>query len=293
MCAYLIILADNVTRVVGYYVQESIFAERAFVILISTLLIILPLSLARNLSFLGNFSLLALVSVFFIIMAIVVEAPGTISATPISLMRWSFIDSLGIISFAFVCHHNSFEIHDSLEIPSISSFATVTHFSTGISFLASVILAIPAYLCFSSATEANVLNNFAMSSLAINIARIGFAISLILTYPLDCFVAREVLIATLFGQTPPDWAHHLVTTLLVSVTLAVALGYTNLELVLELTGGLAASGLAFIFPAACYLKLAPDDEYSHHTRIMAKCLLIFGALVLVASTGNTLYRILH
>lgn len=291
MCAYVIILADNVTRVAGFYLPESILAERAFVILVTTIFGMLPLSLSRNLNFLGNFSLLALVSVVFIIFAIVLEAPVALTPGPINLVGWGFLDSLGIISFAFVCHHNSFEIHDSLEIPSVSSFAVVTHMSTGISLLASMILSVPVYLCFGEETEANVLNNFGMTSTAINVARVLLAVSLGLTYPLDCFVAREVLSTTLFGAKPPEWSHYLITSTLVSVTTAVCLGYTNLEMILEITGGFAASALAFIFPAACYLKLSPDDQYSRTTRTLSKGLFVFGVFVLLASTVSTILRL--
>lgn len=229
---------------------------------------------------------------FFIIFAIVVEAPVTLSTDPITWISWGFIDSLGIVSFAFVCHHNSFEIHDSLEIPSVSSFSKVTHFSTSISLIASTLLSVPAYLCFGQDTNANVLNNFGMNSGAINIARVLLAISLLLTYPLDCFVARKVLSNTLFGRDIPTWAHYVITSILVSITTAVTLGYTNLEIVLELTGGLAASGLAFIFPAACYLKLAPIDQNSPNLRGLSKALIVFGVFVLSSSTASTLYRTL-
>lgn len=54
MCAFVIILADNVTRVASYYSPDSIFTDRAIVIIIATLLVMLPLSMSKNLEFLGS-----------------------------------------------------------------------------------------------------------------------------------------------------------------------------------------------------------------------------------------------
>lgn len=296
MCAYTIIMADNLSTVGAHYLPGTIFASRPLVILLCTLLILLPLSLVRQIGSLGSFSLLALLSVVFIIMAILFEAPGAIiSDEPVRLVSGHFVNALGIFSFAFVCHHNSFEIHDSLEIPSISSFTTVTHASTAISLLASMALTIPAYLCFSTDTQANVLNNFGPNSFAINMARLSLAVSLMLTYPLDCLVARQVITEALLGPSTSSSyhlpiLHPLITSLLVGITLTVGIGYTNLEMILELTGGVAASGLAFIFPAACYLKLAPGHDQVSRRGRLARLLLCFGILVLLTSTISTLYR---
>jgi solute carrier family 38 (sodium-coupled neutral amino acid transporter), member 11 len=50
---------------------------------------------------------------------------------------------------------------------------------------------------------------------------------------------------------------------------------------LEITGGASATALAFIFPAACYLKLAHPDApwYSRH-KIGAVACVAFGAMVM-------------
>ena len=36
--------------------------------------------------------------------------------------------AIGVISFAFVCHHNSLLIYGSLKTPTMDRFATVTHY---------------------------------------------------------------------------------------------------------------------------------------------------------------------
>jgi solute carrier family 38 (sodium-coupled neutral amino acid transporter), member 11 len=51
---------------------------------------------------------------------------------------------------------------------------------------------------------------------------------------------------------------------------------------LEITGGVSATALAFIFPAACYLKLTPGTWLSR-AKISAMLCVIFGIVVMSIS----------
>jgi len=64
----------------------------------------------------------------------------------------------------------------------------------------------------------------------------------------------------------------------------VALITCDLGVMLEITGGVSATTLAFIFPAACYLKLS-DPHVPWHARSKLPAVLCagFGVIVLVMS----------
>ena len=51
-------------------------------------------------------------------------------------------------------------------------FARVTHYSTGISMVACMIMAIVGFLTFGDKTQGNVLNNFPNDNIMVNIARL-------------------------------------------------------------------------------------------------------------------------
>lgn len=51
-------------------------------------------------------------------------------------------------------------------------FAMVTHYSTGVSVLMCLTMAITGFLGFGSKTEGNVLNNFPSDNILVNIARL-------------------------------------------------------------------------------------------------------------------------
>lgn len=83
--------------------------------------------------------------------------------------RWSFVgpgvvQAIGVISFAFVCHHNSLLIYGSLKTPTLDRFTKVTHISTAISLVACATLAISAFVVFTDKTQGNILNNFSRVS---------------------------------------------------------------------------------------------------------------------------------
>lgn len=68
--------------------------------------------------------------------------------------------------------HNSLLIYGSLQTPTMKRFAKVTHYSTFVSMIACLLMALAGFLTFGDKTEGNVLNNFPADNLMVNIARL-------------------------------------------------------------------------------------------------------------------------
>lgn len=81
-----------------------------------------------------------------------------------SIIEPGIFQAIGVISFAFVCHHNSLLIYGSLRTPTLDRFATVTHISTAMSLVASSTMAVAGYMTFTDKTQGNILNNFSSVS---------------------------------------------------------------------------------------------------------------------------------
>lgn len=88
------------------------------------------------------------------------------------LINSGVFQAIGVISFAFVCHHNSLLIYGSLKTPTMDRFARVTHYSTGVSMCACLVMALAGYLSFGEKTQGNVLNNFSSDNVMVNVARL-------------------------------------------------------------------------------------------------------------------------
>ncbi|WFD49594.1 hypothetical protein GLX27_004278 [Malassezia furfur] len=166
------------------------------------------------------------------------------------------IRSISVISFAFVCHHNSLLIYGSLKEPSMDKFKTITHYSTLIAAVAALSMSVAGYWSFEDKTLSNVLNNFPQTDTVVNIARFCFGLNMFTTLPLECFVCREVLETYFFRGEYERRRHIVLTTALVVSAMFVSLLTCDLGVVLEVTGGLSATALAFFFPSICYLKLS-------------------------------------
>jgi len=140
----------------------------------------------------------------------------------------------------------------------MDKFRTITHYSTLISAVAAISMAVAGYWSFEDKTLSNVLNNFPQSDTVVNIARFCFGLNMFTTLPLECFVCREVLETYFFGGEYERRRHIVLTTSLVLSAMVISLLTCDLGIVLELTGGLSATALAFCFPSVCYLKLSHD-----------------------------------
>ncbi|KAK5827210.1 transmembrane amino acid transporter protein-domain-containing protein [Linnemannia elongata] len=297
MCAYTVIVGDTLPHVLQALIPGiedwpvlGFLARRSFVIIFCTVLISFPLSLYRDISKLAKTSAVAMVALVVIIIAVVIEgprAPMEIRGDPDAV--WSFarpevFQSIGVISFAFVCHHNSFLIFGSLQKPTMNRVKLVTHMSMSVSLLACLILALSGYLAFSDKTQGNILNNFPSENFIINIARFCFGVNMFTTLPLEAFVCREVIETYYFPGAPFSMKRHtIITTGLVGTALIIALMTCDLGFVLEVTGGFSATALAFILPPLCYLKLASGPVWSTKKIAHIACL-GFGIAVMILST---------
>ena len=144
----------------------SLLGSRQFIIALCTICVSYPLSLYRDISKLSRASGLALIGMVIIVTSVLIESPHVtpeLKGDPnqrFTVLGPGVFQAIGVISFAFVCHHNSLLIYVSLKTPTLDRFAKVTHVSTAMSLVACCTLAISAYVVFTDKTQGNILNNF-------------------------------------------------------------------------------------------------------------------------------------
>ncbi|KAH7094361.1 transmembrane amino acid transporter protein-domain-containing protein [Paraphoma chrysanthemicola] len=296
MVAFCVIVGDTIPTV-----MQSLFpslddmaflwllTDRRAVMILLILGISYPLSLYRDIAKLAKASGFALVSMSVIIVTVITQA-FRVPAESRGQLRGSLIihsgifEAIGVISFAFVCHHNSLLIYGSLRKPTIDRFSRVTHYSTSISLVACLVMALSGYLTFGDKTLGNVLNNFPKDNLMVNIARLFFGLNMLTTLPLEAFVCREVMNNYWFPDDPFHPNRHLIfSTSLVVTALALSLLTCDLGVVFELFGATSACALAFILPPLCYIKLSKKSSKTY----LAMAVVAFGCTVMVISIIKT------
>ncbi|KAI9572182.1 amino acid transporter [Boletus coccyginus] len=298
MCAFGIIIGDTIPHVIRSIFPTlykipilSLFVNRQFIIALCTICVSYPLSLHRDIHKLSRASGLALIGMLIIVTSVLIEGQHVdpeLKGDPskrLTLVGPGVFQAIGVISFAFVCHHNSLLIYGSLRTPTLDRFTRVTHISTAISLVACCVLAISAFWVFTNKTRGNILNNFSPSDTLINVARFCFGLNMFTTLPLELFVCREVIEQYFFSHESFSPQRHLFfTSTILCASMLLSLITCDLGVTLEITGGVSATALAFVFPAACYLKLTdPRVPFYSRTKLPAAACLVFGILVLVVS----------
>ncbi|XP_062862735.1 putative sodium-coupled neutral amino acid transporter 11 [Trichomycterus rosablanca] len=289
MISYNIITGDTLTKVfqrIPGVSPDQILANRHFVIGISTIFFTFPLSLYRDVAKLGKVSLVSMLLTLAIVIIVVIRATTLESQIPLSkdawvFARWDAVQAVGVMSFAFICHHNSFLIYESLKEPTLSNWTRVTHVSVGSAALVSVLFAAAGYVTFTVYTQGDLFENYCKNDNLATFGRFCYGLSIITTFPLECFVTREVVSNVFFNGRLSNTAHILITLLIVLVVTAISLCFDCLGVVLELNGVLSATPLLFILPSACFLKLSGGHWFQRKNLIPTLILLVGGFVMII------------
>jgi sodium-coupled neutral amino acid transporter 11 len=229
---------------------------------------ILPLALLKNMAALSKTSLLSIISVLFILGVVVkvwltgagdARVPVTAAERELRFIDTAFFPAIGVISFAFVCHHACFIVYNTLRDNTEARWATTVHLSLLIATSVMFTLAVAAFLTFRGVMAGSFITNYSKTDPLCNIMRCVFAMAQTLTYPLELFVARHSVHALAFpAEKWTDAQHYTITALLWGSSLSIALNVADLGAVLELTGGVAAVSIGFLMPAVLHIKMTPE-----------------------------------
>ncbi|XP_067597798.1 putative sodium-coupled neutral amino acid transporter 11 isoform X1 [Pseudorca crassidens] len=287
MISYNIITGDTLSKVfqrIPGVDPENLLIGHHFIIVLSTVAFTLPLSLYQDIAKLGKISLISTVLTTLILGIVMARVVSLGPHIPKTEDAWIFakpnaIQAVGVMSFAFICHHNCFLVYGSLEEPTVAKWSRIIHVSTLISVFISILFATCGYLTFTGYTQGDLFENYCRNDDLVTFGRFCYGVTVILTYPIECFVTREVIANVFFGGTLSSVLHIIITVVIITVATLVSLLIDCLGIVLELNGVLCAAPLIFIIPSACYLKLS-EEPRTHSDKIMSCVMLPIGAVVM-------------
>lgn len=189
--AYLIIIKDTVPVALNFTddIENGNFMETEMVMFVTSVLIIVPLSVQRdmaNLSFTSFSSVLADV-ILVILVAVFSPMPNNVGDIFKAIFKNAFNSrlfiGLGVLSTAMACQHSAFIVSGSLEDKTPERWGRVTFRSIGVAWLLCTIMGVTGYLGFEEDTKGDILNNFDEDSKVANGGRILLAITMFFTYP--------------------------------------------------------------------------------------------------------------
>ena len=213
-----------------------------------------------------------------------------------------------------MCHHNTFLLYCSIDNTSLTKWNKVTHASILVSFITMVLMAFGGYATFTESVQGDLLNNYCWNDDLMNVSRLLFSITILLTFPIECFVCREVFFNFIGSHETQSWAKHVgLTVALVGLAYLCSLITNCLGVVLEINvrrilllstkqqphliqhkfqGLVGAVPLAFIIPAVCYLRLEEGPLMSRK-KAPALILAVFGLAVTILGTIIVANKVNH
>jgi amino acid permease len=233
--AYMLIIADTSVVVLSNCCGSLWwgFSDRTIVVACVSSLVLLPLSLYRNMAHLEKWSFLSLCSIVAIAVLLIyvllsgfggsalgkalhynhsllghpnrlhggsdyndnnsTTAPGDLQHLLFDVHP-RWPSAMGTVAFAFCCQQYSFFVFGTLHNPTRSRWCRVSAISTLAALVLSLLLGVAGYLEFGPAvTLPNVLDNFPPDDTLANVIRIVLTATMLLTFPLDFFVVRYTL----------------------------------------------------------------------------------------------------
>lgn len=198
--SYLIIIGDLMPGVVLGFADEStlvpFLVDRRFWIT-AFMLIVIPLSFLRRLDSLKYTSVVALISIGYLVILVVYHfaAKDTIDhyTSPLRIVSWAspvaFLSSFPVIVFAYTCHQNMFSILNEIADNSHFRTTSVIVASIGSAGLIYLLVAFTGYISFGNEVGGNIVAQYTPSKSA-TIGRAAIVVLVMFSYPLQVHPCR-------------------------------------------------------------------------------------------------------
>ncbi|KAI9780548.1 MAG: hypothetical protein M1839_006666 [Geoglossum umbratile] len=301
--SYLIIIGDLMPGVVRGLSESAgqleFLVDRHFWVT-AFMLVVIPLSFLRRLDSLKYTSVVALISIGYLVVLVVAHfCKGDTMADrgDIRVIRWggaiSALSSFPVVVFAYTCHQNMFSVLNEISNNSHSRTTGVIFASIGSACAVYILVAITGYLSFGNSVSGNIIGMY-IPSIASTIGKAAIVVLVMFSYPLQVHPCRASVDAVLkwrplkrnpITRSPngsPSRAMPLlnpgkhqghgrddfmgetrfaaITTTIIVSSYLVAMTVTSLERALAYVGSTGSTSISFILPGLFYYKISAPDS---------------------------------
>ncbi|KAL8222683.1 UNVERIFIED_CONTAM: hypothetical protein K2H54_077938 [Gekko kuhli] len=293
-----------------------------YLVLLVSLVLILPLSLLKNLGYLGytsGFSLLCMV--FFLIVVICKKFQIDICGVDYNMVNQTLnatlehhsvgvhgtspnitddkctpkyfifnsqtVYAVPILTFSFVCHPAILPIYEELKDRSRRRMMKVSNVSFFAMFLMYLLAALFGYLTFYGNVEPELLHTYSNmlgADVLLLIVRLAVLMAVTLTVPVVIFPIRSSITQLLCAGKEFSWVRHIAITIaLLAFTNILVIFVPTIRDIFGFIGASAAAMLIFILPSAFYIKLVKKEPMKSVQKIGALLFLLSGMFVMTGS----------
>uniref|UniRef100_A0A8D3C944 Sodium-coupled neutral amino acid transporter 7 n=1 Tax=Scophthalmus maximus TaxID=52904 RepID=A0A8D3C944_SCOMX len=285
------------------------YTDRKFTIVVTALLIILPLSIPKEIGFQKYASALSVMGTWYVTVVVIVkyiwpDKEVTPVYVPTSSTSWTAVfNAMPTICFGFQCHVSCVPVFNSMSKKEIKPWGIVVTLSMIICLFVYTGTGVCGFLTFGSSVSQDVLMSYPPDDIAVAIARAFIVICVVTSYPILHFCGRAVIEGLWLrfqGEQVEvcvrrEQRRRILQTLVWFVTtLVLALFIPDIGRVISLIGGLAACFI-FVFPGLCLMqaKLSETDSRSiswHGLVVFGVVMVTIGAFIFGLTTTNSIYQ---
>ncbi|XP_033478027.2 sodium-coupled neutral amino acid transporter 7 [Epinephelus lanceolatus] len=314
--AFFIVIGDQLDRLMDAVnvdtadpVSGNWYTDRKFTICVTAFLIILPLSIPKEIGFQKYASALSVMGTWYVTIVVIIKYiwPSknmTPSHIPDGSASWTAVfNAMPTICFGFQCHVSCVPVFNSMRRKEIKPWGIVVTFSMIICLFVYTGTGVCGFLTFGSNVSQDVLMSYPPDDIAVAIARAFIVICVITSYPILHFCGRAVIEGLWLrfqGEQVEvcvrrEQRRRILQTLVwFTVTLVLALFIPDIGRVISLIGGLAACFI-FVFPGLCLMqaKLSETDSRTaswHGLVIFGVVMVTIGAFIFGLTTSNSIYK---
>ncbi|XP_077449516.1 sodium-coupled neutral amino acid symporter 2 [Stigmatopora argus] len=287
-----------------------------YLVLLVSFFIILPLSLLKNLGYLGYTSGLSLLCMVFFLIVVIIkkfeipcplpdihavnETSSKVHNLTVSINNGTADDctpkyfvfnsqtiyAIPILTFAFVCHPAILPMYEELKNRSQKRMQRVANLSFLAMFVMYFLAALFGYLTFNVHVESELLHTYSrfyQADVLLLVVRVAVLTAVTLTVPVVLFPIRTS-INQFLCVSGFSWIRHTIITMsLLAGTNLLVIFVPSIRDIFGFIGASAAAMLIFILPSAFYIKLVKKESMRSMQKIGATAFLLLGFLVMIGS----------
>uniref|UniRef100_A0A8C3JR81 Sodium-coupled neutral amino acid transporter 7 n=1 Tax=Calidris pygmaea TaxID=425635 RepID=A0A8C3JR81_9CHAR len=244
------------------------YTDRKFTISITAFLLILPLSIPKEIGFQKYASSLSVIGTWYVTAVIIIKyiwpdkelVPVEIPTSP---STWTAVfNAVPTICFGFQCHVSSVPVFNSMKQPEVKTWGAVVTAAMVIALFVYTGTGVCGFLTFGAGVEQDVLLSYPSNDIPVALARAFIILCVLTSYPILHFCGRAVLEGLWLRYTGVTVEEDVVrerrrrllqTITWFLLTLLLALFIPDIGKVISVIGGLAACFI-FVFPGLCLIQ---------------------------------------
>lgn len=243
-----------------------------------------PATFLRSLKSVAMLSSIAFASACIVLICTIILCGGDLISKGLpdaSTLRWfpedftTFLGQVNLFAVVFCIQAGGSIVISSIQDDSRANKAKVASMGFAIAFTLNTVMGMLAYVDYTNTIEGNVVNMFNPKSAIAIICRVALLFLMVLSFMFMMIPCRTALLLFFFNQNEAKMEastsrFNMMTLSINLCALLVAYFVSDVSVVMNFNGAIAANLVAWILPSAIYIKvLSMEDKTSQYYRPLA------------------------